>query len=344
MLNDDYKNEVLSICIPTKDRSDKLISTISEFYKQIGSHDARIYISDNSEDDVTEKLILEKFGYDDKIKYFSNESGSKTFQTIFQNLAIKAKGEYLWFFGDDDLPFDDALDKIFSAIDESPDFILVKYVGYDSKLENVLPYWKNKIEEDSRIYKGSFVSTLISSYPYNGFISFVIMRKKHLLKALQDKHIDLDSNYVLTFAWSIALLSLPDASLGISIGKPLVKWREEFGNSADRSWWSKSRFLLNLEHMEIFATLSEWHNSPVLLKEYDGPLQWKLIAIAISWKFRNHLYIADALKAIELYDNIKFHVKVSFLAFGLIPSDTLLIFRPLFSKIYGLMKRNSAEY
>ena len=339
--NKGYEQEILSICIPTKDRDEKLVATVSEFMKLNNFNKVRIYISDNSEHDGAEKKIMEKFGNNQSIIYFKNPSPSKTYQTNFLNLLREAKGEYIWFFGDDDLPMEGALDKIFQYLGESPDFIIAKYVGYDKELKKVLPYWKITIDEDLRIERSNFLETLTSTYPYNGCISFIIMRREHLLKALECDYIDLNSNYVQTFAWSVALLALPGPLFGFSIGTPLVKWREEFGDSADKKKWSKSRFLLALEHRDIFVTLAKKLQLPILLEKYDGPFQYRMLVIALDWKFRNHLSLDDAVAAAKGQSTIKLHIKLLWLILGLSPLSLLKKFKGYLSLIYGFTTSGS---
>ena len=235
-MDQEESKETLSICIPTKDRVDKLRNVLSTFIKQIASFDVTIYISDNSNDDKTEKLILREFSsYKDRIIYLKNEDKLKTYSTNILNLAFKANGRYVWFFSDDDLPFAYAIETFFSYINNSPDFFFIRYVGYDKNLEKILPSWTIASEKDQMIHMESIMDALILSMSYTGFISFIVMRRKYLLKALVSKYIDLSSNYIQTFAWLLALMSMPKTSFGIFIGKPLVKWREDFGDSHDKT-------------------------------------------------------------------------------------------------------------
>lgn len=336
-------DEVLSICIPTMDRTDKLLTTISVFLNQAVSQDLKIYISDNGENELTEKMIKQKFGNDDRLIYFRNENPVKNYQTNFLNLFSKAKGEYLWFFGDDDLPFDYTLKEVLSLVDRSPDFIMVNYVGYDKDLKNILPYWKVKAHESYDIHKDSFVKELISAYPYIGFISFIIMKKKHLLKAIKSSIVDLNSNYIQTFIWAVAILSMDKVNWGINTGKPLVKWREDFGIALKKDRWSKSRFLLSLEYRDIFARLAYDFNIPVLLKAYDGFFQYRLIAMALDWKIKSHISVDDAITAVKQYKNISKSIKLYFLIISLVPKPLLTSSKRFLSQIYKLTEDNFAN-
>ena len=336
MLNIDHSQEVLSICIPTRNRPEKLKITISAFLRQIKSYRVRIYISDNSDDESTMRLMTENFSsYNDLVVYIKNEAKYKTFQNNLLNLVSRAKGQYIWFFGDDDLPYDYALDKIFSHLYEFPDFIEVKYVGYDERLERVLPYWKGTIENDVRIDKDHFIDELISTIPFNGFISFMIMKRDYILKSLNSKLVNLESNYIQTYIWAIALKSMPQSSFGYSIGVPLVKWREDFGNVKSNSGWSKSRFLLALEHREIYILLSRECEMPSILNKYDGAFQYKLIAMAFDWRLKHHMSLLDSLLANNYNQQFYLSTKITFTLIGITPLFFLVSIKRFLSPLYN---------
>jgi glycosyltransferase involved in cell wall biosynthesis len=319
-MDQEENKETLSICIPTKNRADKLRNVVSTFIKQIASFDVKIYISDNSDDDKTEKLISREFFSDkDRVIYLKNEDKLKTYSTNILNLAYKANGRYVWFFSDDDLPFDNAIETFFSYIYKSPDFFFIKYVGYDKNLEKILPGWTIASEKDQMIHMESIMDALILSMSYTGFISFIVMRRKYLLKALESKYIDLSSNYIQTFAWLLALTSMPKTSFGIFIGKPLVKWREDYVDSHDKTRSQKSRFLLDLEHREIFSIISKLYGVPRLLSGFDGPFQIHLILKAKNWRSINHISLSDAISAIRKYDDLRISTKILFLLMGIAP-------------------------
>jgi glycosyltransferase involved in cell wall biosynthesis len=336
MLSKGNSQEVLSICIPTRNRPEKLKLTVSTFLRQIKSLNVKIYISDNSDDESTMQLLAENFSsHNESLVYFKNEDKYKTFQSNFLNLVYRSKGQYLWFFGDDDLPYDYALDKIFSRLDESPDFIEVKYVGYDEKLEMVLPYWNGTIENDARIDKDHFIDELISTIPFNGFISFMIMKRNYILDSINNKLMNLKSNYIQTYIWAIALISMPQSSFGYSIGVPLVKWREDFGNRRSNSGWSKSRFLLALEHREIYVLLSRECEMPSILNKYDGTFQYKLISMAFDWRLKHHMSLLDSLLANRYSQKFYLSTKISFILIGISPLFFLASIKRVLSPLYN---------
>ena len=329
-------NEILSICIPTKDRTDKLMATLSEFLKQINilgltQADIRIYISDNSENNLTETWIKRFFPDDKRIIYMKNESRVKNYPTNFMNLLANARGLYLWFFGDDDLPYDHALNEIFNQIYayRFPDFIVAHYVGYDSLLKNRLPYWVDNNKGAHKILNHSFIDFLTSSYPYSGLISFIIMKKIHLENAIKNIIVDLESNYIQTFVWAIALLSMSEKQYGIELGLPIVKWREEFGNANKKDRRSKSRFLLGFEQREIFVALGREYGLPVLVKSYDGALQYKLIWGALEWRVKGHMSIDDAFVAAKKYTDLSLLTKMLFFLIGILPIFMLEVIKKI---------------
>lgn len=322
-------------------RPKELIDTVQAFYRQINSYSVKIYISDNSDDESSKKLVEENFGSNTKlIEYMKNESVTKNYQTNFMNLFSHANGKYLWFFGDDDLPYDYALEMIFSHINDSPDFIEARYIGFDQELKHILPYWNVNIKPDDKIKSNSFTDELISTFPYNGFISFMIMKKTHLVKALHSKLVDFNSNYIQTNLWAVALLTMPLESFGYSLGKPIVKWREDFGTATNKRRWQKSRFLLSLEHREIFAKISIEFKTPALLKEYDGKLQHKLLAMALDWKLRHHMSLDDSLQALKQSSHLNVHTRIFFILISIFPVFILISMRETLSSLYKRLSFN----
>lgn len=119
----------LSFAIPTYNRAALLKETIENIAGQIGDNkDVDIVISDNASTDNTNDVIKElqiKYPY---IKYFRNET-NLGMDRNFDNAVIKATGEYVWLFGDDDLLREGALHKVLGIFNKYDNLALV-YVNW----------------------------------------------------------------------------------------------------------------------------------------------------------------------------------------------------------------------
>jgi glycosyltransferase involved in cell wall biosynthesis len=95
---------LISILIPTYEREEELRKCLSSFanhLKTIPSDEYEIIIRDNSETDVIYSLIRSHdFGF--KINYKKNEYNLGAERNLLSCLTV-ARGEYVWFFGDDDV-------------------------------------------------------------------------------------------------------------------------------------------------------------------------------------------------------------------------------------------------
>lgn len=133
---------ILSICIPTynrsKDLKECLDSIVSQFNNKNVYIKSEIVISDNHSKDDTEKLVnVYKKKYNN-IRYFKNKKnfGGERNQ---MKAASYAKGEYIWFFADDDLQKKNSIKQILEVIEKTQsDIILCNYVKYLGNKKNIL--------------------------------------------------------------------------------------------------------------------------------------------------------------------------------------------------------------
>ena len=118
---------LLSICIPTFNRSQLLEESLSSMVNQLTNKDLRssieIIISDNHSQDNTPNVVSvyrKKFR---SIKYNKNDRNIGIINTI--KVAEKATGKYIWFFSDDDWQKKNSINKIIDLLRKyQPDLIL----------------------------------------------------------------------------------------------------------------------------------------------------------------------------------------------------------------------------
>ena len=130
---------LLSICIPTYNRSDYVIKTLRNFDNQLKSLNLtrvfEIIISDNNSTDDSKKKIIDYIGNKPYIKYYRNNE-NVGFGRNIERLSIIAKGEYLWFCGDDDLYASDIVESIYSILSKNIDYLYISYTEKEAEIDN----------------------------------------------------------------------------------------------------------------------------------------------------------------------------------------------------------------
>jgi glycosyltransferase involved in cell wall biosynthesis len=132
-------NELLSICIPTRNRGRYLDELLSAFARQI--HEAGIgpekvvfYISDNASDDQTPEIIS---AFKQKVPSTICSRNAVNNGAEGNNVHIRtlAKGSYLWVIGDDELLCDHAVVTVLQLIENHHPGLIIAYDSrYDSKI------------------------------------------------------------------------------------------------------------------------------------------------------------------------------------------------------------------
>jgi hypothetical protein len=98
--------ELLSICIPTRNRSSLLRDLLCSLDLEIAAanlspEDVRIYVSDNASTDDTRDTAHEIFGKHPHFTYWCNERNVGAVANVL-GCVIKASGQYQWIIGDDE--------------------------------------------------------------------------------------------------------------------------------------------------------------------------------------------------------------------------------------------------
>lgn len=110
----------LSICIPTFNRADKLRRLLGAFGEELKLFDLKgkleIFIADNCSSDNTESVVDEyKELFGSSLRYYKHPSdigGDANVDFLYKN----ARGEYVWFFGDDDIPINNAIAEVVNSL------------------------------------------------------------------------------------------------------------------------------------------------------------------------------------------------------------------------------------
>jgi len=113
-------NPLLSICIPTYNRSKYLREAIESVLEQIDQSKVdkiELVISDNASTDETEAVVSRYIDrHQVRLKYSRNATNVGSDGNILCVVA-RSSGKYIWVLGDDDLVIDGAIDRLLAEIE-----------------------------------------------------------------------------------------------------------------------------------------------------------------------------------------------------------------------------------
>lgn len=112
------KQPLLSICIPTWNRSKILSISLKSFQEQLASIDSseiEIFVSDNASDDDTPLVVQSFIDQGLPITYNRNPENVGAAGNFIKCMQW-ASGKYIWLLGDDDLLNDGAISYILDLI------------------------------------------------------------------------------------------------------------------------------------------------------------------------------------------------------------------------------------
>jgi glycosyltransferase involved in cell wall biosynthesis len=131
-------DKLLSICIPTYNRVERLIDIVQRIVSNCSSTEIEIIVNDNASTDGTEKEIAKI--KDKRLKYYKNKKNLGIAGNLFK-LVERAKGDFLYIHWDDDYMEVDAIPWILKTIKANKDINQILGRIEDSSREN---YWSCK--------------------------------------------------------------------------------------------------------------------------------------------------------------------------------------------------------
>ena len=145
----DSKKKILSICIPTYNRKNKLdtcLSFLVEDYLEL-EDEIEVVISDNCSTDLTEEMIKEKYPIFFK-NYFKSDKNYGP-QQNFYTTVLKATGKFVWLIGDDDFVLPGIVRHLVNIIknEEALEYIMVNDYNWYPDSNNQTNLSKKEILE-----------------------------------------------------------------------------------------------------------------------------------------------------------------------------------------------------
>lgn len=124
---------LLSICMPTYNRAEKLRFSLLAILKQVINYQdcVEVIVSNNASTDSTLEILLELKIDFPFLKIFSNPSNLGPNLNFFKLSDAYASGKYFWLIGDDDVIDQNALGSIIRILNQNPD---VPFVGLNFRV------------------------------------------------------------------------------------------------------------------------------------------------------------------------------------------------------------------
>lgn len=250
-------NPLLSIAIPTYNRSRFLYQTLESLFSEIQNenYSLEIIVSDNCSTDNTEKVIHSFINKGLPIIHVKNIENKGAEVNVIQCFSL-AKGNYVLVLGDDDFFLKGALSKIFAILHNESDIGILHITGnsYNEKFEISGDLVSNKgysIYED----KLSFIKRV----HYNlTFISANILNKK-LCPANLDLEV-FNGTMLPQLSWTLPILNssnnnifLNDTVLGVGSVENTGKYKlfEVFATNFNKIMRSPEPFGLPQEYINV---------------------------------------------------------------------------------------------
>lgn len=198
------KDILLTIAVPTYNRAVLLDLCLSAFVQSlIGSNEVvEVIVSNNGSADNTDDVVAEYATQFDNFLYFKNEKNLGPDLNILQCFN-KARGKYVWIFGDDDILLPNRLSKILLLL-KGNSFGLLKLnpVGYYDNISEV----KHLFGIDKLEYR-KFEDSIVYFHHMHYWVTFItgVIFNKSVLKSDIDYQAFVNTN-LIQVSWNIRIL------------------------------------------------------------------------------------------------------------------------------------------
>lgn len=142
---------LLSICVPTYNRADRLRVMLQAVLPQVAEHSDRVelWISDNASTDETSRVIEDarRLG---PLNYSRNDTNLEIVGNVIKCAAELARGEFVWLLGDDDLLLPGAVSLVLGHLETRRE---LPAIYFNFRYSSYLKHWP---EEAVGGYRGPF--------------------------------------------------------------------------------------------------------------------------------------------------------------------------------------------
>ncbi len=196
---------LLSVCIPTYNRGERVISLLQFLSSEIDGKDffddIEILISDNCSTDNTQHIISEYIKDSDLFVYHRNEENLGLIGNLHKLVEL-SKGKYVWFMGDDDIYHKGILKRVYNELSkEDISYLFINHCAYVNHIGDGTGF-ESAIPDNVLRKKHLTLDSLLSIFNHSGtslmFISTSVYNRNTLSHCVYP---ELD-NLALPLFWS----------------------------------------------------------------------------------------------------------------------------------------------
>jgi glycosyltransferase involved in cell wall biosynthesis len=312
----------LGIYIPTYNRPDELGECLNSFIPQLRPFGFPIYISDNSTDDKTEKMVMKIKKRYPRIYYRKNAymKYGRIYATNLKSVLEMGNTEFVWFFSDDDAIKKNAIIKIVMNLD-TEDFLQINCGVYSKNLRKIRVNRLIKKYNDEAYDSPESALIGMIHEGYYAYIAHMIIKKKIIDAEIADidiKQSNLDYLHTVLFYRGI----VNKKSKGIFIARPLIKERSENATRFDMA-------LINIYIKSMDKTIN-------MLNGY-----YPAIIINKMRKSRSLRHMLPLITKVKLegMDYYRYFSVVVSLNIGIVPKVILLVYALIPNPIINFLRK-----
>lgn len=343
------KLPLLSICIPTYNRSKYLKSNLLSIFQQFNDNgNVEIIISDNNSIDETEMICKDYFIYQN-FKYHKQETNIGGIPNIFKAVEY-ATGDYCWIIGDDDFLLPGSLNNIIEIIKDNSIieyfYVKVTTMGLNEFDKYPEPFVTNSYTNlfPAKKYQilrrfDQLLDPKISIVFLGELMGSIFKRKKWMeFKNIDINAADLDTLNT-TYPHSVIFANAFFDKKVIFIEEPMI-----IALGGARTWWDKVGYI----YIELVKQLIDHYNSKGLSEGIRKKCYEAYINITIPYAFK---YLVNPKSTYRNRVSFKKYFRFLFSNFGLTIKVLLKIIinyslsllrrviKALSPKLYNFLKR-----
>lgn len=237
---------LLSICIATLGRADSLRATLQSIAPQLLSDAVEMLIVDGGSRDATKELARSFMARSERIRY--HRLPEKGGVDNDYGLALElARGEYCWFFCDDDLLEAGAVEAVCAALKlHAPELLVVNGKTWNAGNDEVLEPRRLRTQRDLVFPEGAAEALFRTVAHHVSFIGAVVIRRALWLKRPHERYSGTE------FAHVGMIFHAPLPGSAVVLAEPLIRIR--FMN---HSWAPRAFLLWNLNWPRLIWSF-EW--------------------------------------------------------------------------------------
>jgi abequosyltransferase len=260
---------ILSICITTRNRVSFLIETLSALLSQAPTN-VEIVVLDAASDDGTQPATEALAAESPSLSYYRREVNNGI-DRDYACAATLARGDYIWFMSDDDLPVAGAVEKILQACRKGYDLIVANAEDWNKDFSDRIGGPRLPAREDREYDGNRFVELFEAVGHFLSFIPGVVVRKEVWSSREQAPYLG------SFFAHIGVLFQAPFQRSTLVIAEPLIRIRN--GNV---SWTGRSFEIWMIRWPSLIMSLEAIPQAS--RRKVTHPEPWRIPAKLVEYR------------------------------------------------------------